>query len=367
MSTFDSTRRSPPDPPQRAARSAEIWDALLAEDEAEVDVALIAAYAEGRLDERQRQSVKALLARSPRAMQLLSSVREDLQLGSPTTVRLGRGATGAPAAGWRRAAAPLLAAAGLLLAVGTAHHFSRIAGERQRALAALEARLDEQQRTIGSLESALATLETQQADRARALAAQQRDRLYALAVERPPFLTSAGAPGLAKLALSYRTEASRSAQDPPAEVRAAREAEAQRALSQANDDFSGLPDSPANLLDRAALHLAAGRFDDAERLIAQAEADTGESAASLNLRAAVAMTRAMDAVPAVADRLRGEARRLLERAIELDPGFPLAWFNLALLEEDLGNQQAAQSLWREYLARETDEALKALVRATRDV
>jgi Tfp pilus assembly protein PilF len=192
--------------------------------------------------------------------------------------------------------------------------------------------------------------------------------MYVLTDERPPFMTSRSEPGVARIALAYRDQASRDIAEPSPQEQAARDAEINSALDQAVSYLSVLPDSPAYRFERAAKFLAAGRLDDARNLIAGIEQEAGESAATLNLRAAINLTEAYELTAEdQANELRTAARELLQRAMQLDPNDPRAWFNMALLEEDLGNTDAARVAWREYLTRETDEALQAVVRSSREL
>jgi hypothetical protein len=60
-------------------RRACVWDILLAEDDTEVDPELLAAFAAGRLDPQQHEVVRQLVARSPKAMDMLDSLQTFLE------------------------------------------------------------------------------------------------------------------------------------------------------------------------------------------------------------------------------------------------------------------------------------------------
>jgi tetratricopeptide (TPR) repeat protein len=209
-------------------------------------------------------------------------------------------------------------------------------------------------------------LKLQLATHAQSVVTDQRERIYALTGSRAPFMTSRSETGIAKLALAYRDQLPRGIDGLSAEEQAAETAIS--APRHVVDDVLALEDQQLRQLERAAQLLAAGRLDNAREIVAETEQDFGESAATLNLRAAIDMTAALElATPDQATSLRDGARDLLQRASQLDPSDPRPWFNLALLEEDLGNNDEARAAWREYLARETDAALKALVRSSRDL
>jgi tetratricopeptide (TPR) repeat protein len=351
----------PPDPPPLSA-----WDVLLDEDAAPLDAELLAAYTEGRLGEAERRQVRARISQSPRAMDLLDGLKHDLWSSESSSAeatdesdsetadetRNNPGDQAAvpsvsrPAAvAYRRTRAPQrwLLAASVLLAAGMsfwAVHSWRTIGRQRDELARLAQTADE---------------------RGRQLALAHKERLAVLStVDRLP-LVGTTSPALVRLALA--DSASRSIDEPPPEARLQQVREAHGAALQA---AALLRLSAADsLLEHAALELLAGRLDEARHLAQQAQQVAGPTPQTLNLRAAVLLAQAMQQLPDEASRTLDAAAALLLQAVEQQPDFALAWFNLALLREVQRDLTAARAAWQQYLRHEPDAALRDLVRAQR--
>ncbi|MBL8848057.1 MAG: hypothetical protein JNG89_00145 [Planctomycetaceae bacterium] len=330
-----------------------LWDALLDDDQPDLDLDLLAAYAEGALEAPERQRAKSLIERSPRAMELLHGLHADLRPATPAALPATSPARQVARPNRALSVMSWLVAVALLIAFGTTYRQLQV--QRQVVV--------DRDFEKGAYEQQIAALTTQLASEGAAVAAVRRERLYVLSSARRPYMTSRGEPGIARLALAHRETASRGFGESSPETQAARDAEITAVLQQGGVKQ---PDNVPAQLDRAAQFLAAGDFANARALIAQMESDSGESAATLNLSAAINLAEAYErATPSEARVLQSAARDQLQRAMQLDPLDPRPWFNLALLEEDVGNDSDADIAWSRYLELETDEALKNVVRTSR--
>jgi hypothetical protein len=318
-----------------------IWDTLTADDHSGLDVNLLAAYAEGRLGDSDRARVRRLIDRSPRAMEILDAIRAQFpevaeQPGpQPRPFARQEDRTDARAA-WRRAVQPLLTAAALLLAVGVTF----VALTRQGDDVPL----------------------AQNPDRLRP------ETIYTLASSQAPAFALRPTPALAFMAFANREITSRGGPEdvPPTEA----QARASEIASRTDPQSGGPAPTASALLDLAAVQIAAGRLNEAEATLRQAEALEGRSAVLLNLSAARLMTIAYsESNSSTQNQLWNDATRLLDEAIKLDAKFALAYFNRALLEEDRNNGDTRTSLewWQQYVNVEQDAAMRAVVQQFRGV
>jgi hypothetical protein len=65
-------------PAARVRAGPGIWEVMVAEDDTEIDLEELAAFAEGRLPPAQHQRLRQSIARSPRAMDILDALLDFL-------------------------------------------------------------------------------------------------------------------------------------------------------------------------------------------------------------------------------------------------------------------------------------------------
>lgn len=330
-----------------------LWDSLVAEDESPIDEDLLSAFAEGRLSDPERRRIRAGIAASPRAIELLDGLCEQIALApegrvsrpvpapvdrKPGTTRLARAL---PAA---------VAAALLLCVVGLGAWSTRMHSQ----LAELTADRDqlEQQRNGLAQERDAAARELE--ERQSRLVATAKEELLALGGGQPVFMTPTMSPGHVELALAPDT-ASRGTDELTPEEQEQRAARIASVLSPIERMFSasGSGPDPDDVLDWADVLIAAGRWREARDLMDSA--DLPETAESLNLRAGVALSEADELMNEVADDVparildrRESARSLLSEAVELDPDFDPAWFNLYRVHLDLNDRASATAARETY-------------------
>lgn len=292
---------------------AGVWDVLLAEDETELDPELLAAFVAGRLDPQQHEAVRQLVARSPKAMDMVDALYEFLEESrspeepqavpstAPDKARPAERA-GQPRADRARSPGLILAlAASLLLAVLAGYlaiDRERIAGRRGEEIARLD-------RAILGMPVVSGSAWVDGSDPA------------ALLGDGPTFRGLRGA--------SPEEEQVRT---------------------------TGI-DAVIEAVDRKI-------------------GEHGETAGLLNLRAAAYIARGQslpfggDAERDRQDPTKGRhwyarAEADLRKAVELDRNYAPARFNLALVLEDLERPDEAKQMWNEYLQLEQDEDLKTAV------
>lgn len=331
-----------------------IWDQLIADDPVDIDPDLLAAYAEGRLEDTQRNQLREQISRSPRAMELLDGIRSDLlPVGRerPASVPFATAAMPADSApsSRRTTLSWIAAAAAILLTAGLGFQHS-----------------NRQSTQIAELRTQLDDAHTQLDQQAHALVSADQEHAYRLAGRTRPLLHAVRSPALVHLALA--DEATRGILDESSEASQFRDRQLTRLLADlvSRQADTADPPGPDALLDRAAVHLAANQLTQAEEFITRAEQlQDGDTAESLNLRAAILINRAAQQSGTASEQSYEKARTTLTRALDLSPDFAPAWFNLALLYEDLNDLPAAKDAWRSYIEHEPDPELRDAVRRAR--
>jgi tetratricopeptide (TPR) repeat protein len=325
-----------------------IWQALLAADETPVDVELLAAFAEGRLSSEQCRAVRAWVARSPMAMEILDDLYDELDAlrdeeateparlvgpsDEPRDLVVPTAAVKTESTWWPIAV--LAIAASLLVAVGTAY------------LAY------EQWYSRGSLQTQLASLSLAQVEDAkRALYARSglpRTLIGDVSPEAfpdwlPPLETSRGGP----IPSDEQTEA---------EIRRL----IQSGTHSLEAAFTG---DLERLIEHGAILIAAGKSDEAYQKAQEAANKYGQRPELLNLQAAALMAQAETASRAEFDATVKHAKELLQSITTNSPQYSPAWFNLAVLySELLRDDEQANQAWQKYLEIEPDATRKQVVR-----
>src|SRR5262245_60794308 len=175
-------------------------------------------------------------------MELLPGLRADLPSKAPTVLPLTTPARQSTHAKPSLSRMSWLVALTLLVALGATYHFLQVANHQIDQLMAVATDHD---RELIEADQQIRTLNTQLAAQSPAATAAQRERMYVLTGNRPPFMTSRGEHGVASLALAYRDKGARGIENLSPDEQAARTAEIDSALDQAAGYLSALPDRPA--------------------------------------------------------------------------------------------------------------------------
>jgi hypothetical protein len=346
--------------PGDVPRPASIWDALLAEDQTEIDCEKLAAYAEGRLDPQEREEMRKTVARSSVAMELLDGLHETQEEARD---RQASDDARSPAVSvWQnllqRRAPALAMAASLLLAVG----LSWLAWQRTR--------------TAHNLRTQVASLDRTLQARHRDLALARKEQVALLSARRP-LMAGEMSPGLVQLALA-ETVSLRGIPELTDAERREREDQLQRTLTALRDAVQLAPATGiARFVEEQATELAAGRADQVLRRVDDAMDEYGERPELLNLRAIALVQQSEDLPLTSAETLLVDAERLLEQLTQANSEYRPGWFNLAIVRETLARiadgaerqrkEREALQAWQEYLQRETRPEFRESVRASRNV
>jgi tetratricopeptide (TPR) repeat protein len=332
---------------------ASIWDVLIAEDETELDVEALAAYAEGRLNTQRREQIRRMIARSPKAMEMLDALhavgREEYTGTEPAATVRPTEQTVVPRAAWGRSLVMTLTlAASILLAVSTTY------------LAWLRSK------TVNSLQGQVAALDDQLSRQRHDSLLARKEQLVLLAGQ-TPMMTGEMTPALVQLALADGP-VSRSPDELSEAEKEQRDAQLHRLLVEADQLLTQTSEETARRgVQAASLELAAGREDAALNRIDELIARSGETPELLNVRAAILAQQASRMRLEEARRALEESESILSQIGQQDPDFAPAWFNLALVRERLGKSKEAQSAWQEYVKHETSPEFRQLAREFREV
>lgn len=347
------------------------WSEQMENDTDEVDLELLAAYAEGRLSTNEREVVEELVANSPAALETLLFFHRALNVGqgnelksddtdidttrhlkssgaadlSPETINrpqpskrysLSRSARSLNVIS---AAALLIAAGAGILAYNANQSLRRLHNENQNLLASLN----------------------------------QQSMALALARKEQAFGTSAGTfrsfasgavtPRMLEIALLDFGPVSRGGDPSDEEIRF-RKRTADAATEAINQVASGA--ELDHLIEKASVAIATGDREAAALAIGMVEEEYGEESAVLkNLQALQLLARVDDG-----EATFEQAANALRQLTEQHPDFAQGWLNLAILTQRVQGTEASLSVWQEYLDRESYEDLKntaiALVPGLRD-
>lgn len=340
-----------------------VWDALVLEDDTPVDPDLLCAYAEGRLSEQERQQIRAQITRSPRAMELLDGLHEQLAQSQPEPV--GRSASLSIEAlpsrpQFTRALLSVAAAAMLVCMVGFGIWSGRSAGDladvRERS-ADLQRDLNETRSDLNEAlraESELANHVTGYRDVMTLVAASTKERLYTLDGSRRPYMTSITSPQLVAMALAD-DQGIRGLDDLSLEERQQRNTQIAAILSPAESLFMPFAtgDNPDSIFDWVDILVAAGEWEQARNLLNSTE--LADTPASLNLRAGILLSEAADLTNEAGEEverriedLQQRAKEFLNRSVTLDANFDPAWFNLYQLNLTMQDYDGARAALDEY-------------------
>lgn len=340
------------------------WERQVFDDDGNFDLQLIAAYADGNVTDAERREVERVLARSPAALDLLVTLRQqsvgpDRKAADESTVAEKVEGSSRPAkdsvstelraarSSRRRlsgyAVASLIIAA---VATGWAVNVSHRANKLSQEVAALDQRLQIQGQTL--------TL------------SQREQLLLTSSTDSPHFF--AGPASLRLLEAALNDDGSQGRGHDTPEVRGMRQdalASARRSLSEWQK-LNQSEDRPQLLVSQASLEIVAGALDAARTTISRLARVTGDDAPMVrNLRAGRLLALAETQSLSEGNRTRKNARAELEKLTKDHPRFADGWLNLALLlQRTVGKHDpAARSAWEGYLkAERVPDAFRATVR-----
>lgn len=311
-----------------------IWNALLAADDTDVDVELLAAFAEGRLSNAEREAVRAQIARSPMAMEIVDSLYDYVtatdeqapEVAEPEEVQVS--ATRAPAVAadeHPRRLAIFAAAASLLLAVGTSY----LAYEQWQTRATTQARL---------------------ASVSQDLISAYKAKLHGKSNATPVLVGAMTGDDLLAMLEHERTRG-------PGTTEPEGQAEVRQLLNAgvANVE-AAFPEAMDRLVEEGALYLASGNAAEAEKRADEGLKNFGRKPELLNLKAAALLAKAKGQKEAEAEKTLREAESLLSDILDSSPAFAPAWFNLAVWCGAVGDGRREHEAWQKYLEHEPDPA-----------
>lgn len=369
-----------------------IWNSLLAADDTAVDVESLAAFAEGRLSREEREAVRAQIARSPMALEILDSLCEQTakavrcrrgvsadalgsQFADEPPILVGRAASAAyrppevpgdstaessrtpTTAAAEKRPLPLsiyAAAASLLLAVGV----SFLAYEQWLARGDVQAKL---------------------ASVSKDLVSAYKAKLHGKSNTTSVLVGDLTADDFAALLDGERMRGSAPA-DPE------QEAEVEQLLKAGVDSVAAaFPNESDRLVEEGALYLASGNAADAEAKADVGLTKFGRTPGLLNLKAAALLAKAelqglaeggrvqrdgavQDENPKLtaSEETFRKAQKLLQEILDSSPGFAPAWFNMAVLYESRFDDKHAYEAWQKYLEHESDPARRKAVQTHLD-
>lgn len=345
------------------------WEQLVLEDETELNVEQLAAYADGRLSDTQREQIQRQLAASPSSLETLAILHENASLqGSPSipvsmspAVDTGSHseATGRSSALPAAEPAQTLHRNRLRVRVGAFVSTAAAVAVVGWALVVTGSRRE--------LHEQYAILEASLLTEQQRLALAQKELLYANGRQNRD-LWSAGTMSPQMLQLAA-VESARPRGGVTSEEDELLDA---KAFEKAVESVDSLPDSSSSrhnrLIETAALQLAAGQLSAAEKTINEAQDATGKPSPALqNLRAVLALNQSNNPELGLAesDALINSARTMLQALLEEHGEFAPALFNLALLEERYGDPDTADDLWIRCLSAEPSSQLREAIRQSR--
>lgn len=337
-----------------AAASAE-WDAVIAADELEPNMEMLAGYLDGGLDEAGRERVARHIAESPRAWDLLQTMLEPGQViplcgdslktnsESPTTPPRTSLPTPKFSAPWFQPVTTYAVAASLLLAVTFGVVAWRSTSERRE----IESRLAQTQQ-----------VEAERLRSSRELVGLVKRNVDAAAAEymRPVFAGSSDTRhtlASLKKAMTGNFRGPNETEEAQLEEAAA---EAQRSIASAVRSF---PEDALNFrLEEAAVLIAARQLDAADTILKTLESENGSNSSIRNARGAWLVHKARISSSTETESLLAQAEALLKSAAADEP---LAWLNLFELYDARRDRAAAVAAARSYAAAVQDPEITAFV------
>lgn len=302
------------------------WDTLHSSDADELDLDLLAAYAEGTLSPSERAECEELMARNPEALHLVAAIWKS-HAGNPRSEPL----HGLPS-GNRSAKRPrtprgmwLAVAASLLVAITAGLWGVRIG------------------RQAAGLETSLLAMQDRLTDTQIQLVAQHKGRYLALTRSGVrDYWNGTVTPTMLDLPQSRSIGGA----VPPEAVAEDRQAQqALKQITQSNRNRGRV------LLEQIAIDIAAGRLKQADATLKQVAKLLGETPDVLN-------ARAMRSLAAGKPQAIAQAEQQLRRLVGQHPDFLPGWYNLALLLEQTGRDAESRRAWHEYLKRETRKGFR---------
>ena len=346
---------------------AQNWDEQVNNDQDDIDLELLAAYAEGRLSENEQNVVEELVANSPAALETLLFFHRALNVeqGTPTNKEFSIGnheatniekfpaGTARPAtlaentrprrgSNRRSNVMNVMTVAALMLAAGASFWAYRTSRNAQRV--------------DSNNQSLLAQLDAQTFD----LALARKEQVYAAAGGSfRSFPAGAISPRLVQLAMLDRGPVARGGvpAEGEQELQQSTVTAAEAAIREVSPSRPGSNNRWQTGIERAAIEMAGGNLEKALTLIDDAEQAYGtESPEVLNLRALYLLAQADNGEDTI-EQAVDQFTDLTER----HPQFALGWFNYALLVTRIQGQEASQPLWDAYLKAETSTELRNAV------
>lgn len=328
------------------------WEQQILDDDEDFDLQLIAAYADGNVSDAERREVEKILARSPAALDLVVTLRQQLtaksqgetdnetesgerpvESTSPASTPLS--APGSTPGRANRRVPGIVAAAGLIVAVGL---FGWALNESRRA---------------NQLGQQVASLDQRLIAQAQALTLSHREQLLLTDSTTSPFFF-AGRASRRLLEEALADDGSRGRGNEIPEVQAVRRnalASVRRSLSEWQK-LNQREERPEFLISQASLEIVAGALDAADSTIARLSLAVGDNAPIVrNLRAGRLLALAETQTLREGNQTRDAARSELEQLTKDHPKFADGWLNLALLlQRTVGkNDPATRAAWVGYL------------------
>jgi hypothetical protein len=340
------------------------WDVQVNNDQENIDLELLAAYAEGQLSGNEQNVVEELVAKSPAALEALlffhralnveqgTSTNNEVSTGNIDAANIEGFSAGStqPAAttesaltrrgSTRRSNA--LTAVTLMLAAGASFWAYRTGCDAQQ--------VDSNNQAL------LAQLDTQALD----LALARKEQVYAATGGSfRSFPAGTLSPRMIQQAMLDRGPVARGGTPAEGEraLRKAAVADAESAIGEVSPTRSGSNIRWNSDIERAAIEIAGGNLEVASPLIDDVEQEYGpESPEVMNLRALHLLARADDGEDTV-EQAADQFRELTES----HPNFALGWFNYALLVTRVQGEELSKPLWESYLKAETSDELRSAV------
>lgn len=350
------------------------WQEQVHHDESEVDIDLLAAYAEGRLSAKEELISQDMLAASPAAVEIFLSMREaytrtlDAELRSSEIPETAAAASqvspaerSSPQNGGRishwRSSAMYTTAACLLLAVisaGIAGNSLISSGKLASELATLQEHLNRANKS----------LDDETAVRINQTLLENKELGITLAAERRAvFLAGRISPAMLMTTLQSKLIARGSEAESP-ENSAFRRQVAQRLEKTINDLPANATHSRSvvNGIEIGMQQILSENLPGCRQTLNTLKAEFPSEPAVANLEAVLLLATAENSTDSEAQLLFSEAGSILQDLTAKHPDFETGWLNLALLTEQQEGIEAARPFWEGCLSATQDEDLRSIIR-----